>query len=166
MSQTVNDADQNLFSLLHVAFFEPEIPANTGNAMRLCANAGCLLHLIKPFGFVLDDRKLRRAGMDYRDLARVRQHRSLTQLRQALPASRLIAFSTKGQANYSEYNYRTGDILLFGPETRGLPGAALEQADAVVRIPMHANSRSINLSNSAAIALYEAWRQLDFARPE
>ncbi|GAB4185647.1 MAG: tRNA (cytidine(34)-2'-O)-methyltransferase [Wenzhouxiangellaceae bacterium] len=147
----------------HLAFYQPEIPANTGNAMRLAANCGCLLHLIQPLGFVLDDRKLRRAGMDYREIAQLRVHRDLQSLRQALPAARLLAFTTKGEQSYSDWHYQAGDILLFGPESRGLPAAVLEQADARLRIPMITSGRSLNLSNSAAIALYEAWRQQGFA---
>lgn len=147
---------------LHVAFYEPEIPSNTGNVMRLCANTGCILHLVEPLGFVMDDRKLKRAGMDYRDIAVVRQHRHLAALKEALPGQRLLAFSTKGQQIYSEYQYQRGDILLFGPESRGLPAAVLAQCDAVLRLPMRTASRSLNLSNTTAIAVYEAWRQLGF----
>lgn len=147
---------------LHVAFYEPEIPANTGNIMRLCANTGCILHLIEPMGFVMDDRKLKRAGMDYRDIAVVQQHRDLSALRQAMPTQRLIAFSTKGSTIYSDYQYQKGDILLFGPESRGLPQPVLAQSDAVLRLPMRTASRSLNLSNTTAIAVYEAWRQLGF----
>lgn len=148
---------------LNVAFYEPEIPANTGNAMRLCANAGCHLHLIEPMSFVLDDRKLKRAGMDYREIATVQVHSSLAQLRGALPRARLLGFSTKGNDIYSDWPYQSGDILLFGPESRGLPAAVLEQCDAVLRIPMRTGGRSINLSNAAAVAVYEAWRQMNFA---
>ena len=150
----------------HLAFYQPEIPANTGNAMRLCANSGCKLHLVGPMGFVLDDRKLRRAGMDYREIATVQVHHDLAQLRSALPGARLLAFSTKGAQVYSQWPYQAGDILLFGPESRGLPAAVLAQCDAVLRIPMHTASRSLNLSNAAAVAVYEAWRQIGFAGHE
>lgn len=149
-------------SRFQLAFYEPEIPANTGNAMRLCANAGCPLHLIEPLGFVLDDKKLRRAGMDYRDIATLKVHANLQSLREALPKSRILAFSTKGQQYYSDFEFKAGDILLFGPESRGLPAEVRAQCDAVLTIPMRTGARSLNLSNSAAIAIYEAWRQAGF----
>lgn len=147
---------------INLAFFEPEIPANTGNAMRLCANTGSPLHLIEPMGFVLDDKKLKRAGMDYREIATLQVHPSFSALRAALPESRVLAFSTKGQQRYSDFQFQPGDILLFGPESRGLPADVLTQCDAVLTIPMRTGGRSLNLSNAAAVGVYEAWRQLDF----
>lgn len=145
--------------MLHIALFEPEIPPNTGNIIRLCANAGARLHLIKPLGFELGNKNLKRAGLDYHDLAKVQQHTDfnhLTKLNQ-----RIIACSTKGTTTYTDIDYQDEDILLFGPETRGLPQEILESY-TTVRIPMAPNNRSLNLSNAVAIVLYEAWRQLGF----
>jgi len=151
--------------MFHVVLFQPEIPPNTGNIIRLCANTGARLHLIQPLGFELDDKRLRRAGLDYHEFASVRQHDSLEQFIEECQPPRLVAFSTKGRRNYSEIRYQPGDALLFGPESRGLPPEILERLmpDNVARIPMLANSRSLNLSNTAAIALFEAWRQNSFA---
>lgn len=151
--------------MLHVALYEPEIPPNTGNIIRLCANSGAQLHLIHPLGFDLDDRKLRRAGLDYREWASVEQHASLQAMTAALPDSRLLACSTRSATRYDQVRYRENDILLFGPETRGLPQAVLDALPAGqrLRIPMQPNNRSLNLSNATAIILYEAWRQLGFA---
>ena len=150
--------------MLHLALYQPEIPPNTGNVIRLCANSGATLHLIHPLGFELDDAKLRRAGLDYHEWARIREHDSLEALIAELPRSRLFAFSTRGTRRYDQVTYREGDILLLGPETRGLPQALLDSLPPGQRLtlPMVADSRSLNLSNSAAIALYEAWRQLGF----
>ncbi len=149
--------------MIHVALYQPEIPPNTGNVIRLCANTGARLHLIHPLGFALDDAKLRRAGLDYREWADVRQHPSLEALRAALPG-RLLAVSTRGQTPYHEVHYRDDDILLFGPETRGLPQAVLESvaAEHRLRIPMRPGNRSLNLSNAVAVLVYEAWRQRGF----
>lgn len=150
--------------MLHVALFEPEIPPNTGNIIRLCANSGAQLHLIHPLGFELEDKKLRRAGLDYREWANVTQHENMSALLATLPDSRLLACSTRSATRYDQVEYRQGDILLFGPETRGLPQAVLDglPTDQRLRIPMQANSRSLNLSNAVAVILYEAWRQMGF----
>lgn len=150
--------------MLHVALFEPEIPPNTGNIIRLCANSGAHLHLIHPLGFELDDKKLRRAGLDYREWAQVQQHANLNALKSQLPNSRLLPCSTRATTRHDQMHYQPGDILLFGPETRGLPQALLDElpAEQCLRIPMRPNNRSLNLSNAVAIVLYEAWRQMDF----
>lgn len=145
---------------LHIVLVEPEIPPNTGNIMRLCANHGAQLHLIEPLGFSLDDRLLRRAGLDYRERSRWQIHDNLTQFRQCIPAGRMLAFSTKGVRNLWSTRFRPGDCLLFGAETRGLSDTVLTQADQIIRLPMLPGSRSLNLSNTVAIASYEAWRQL------
>jgi len=149
---------------LSLILYEPEIPPNTGNIIRLCANTGTRLHLIGPLGFELDDRKLRRAGLDYREFADVAVHIDLDACLAALDRPRLLACSTRGGTIYSDYRFATGDALLFGPETRGLPGEIINgrPTTAVLRIPMRQNSRSLNLSNAAAVVLYEAWRQLGF----
>jgi tRNA (cytidine/uridine-2'-O-)-methyltransferase len=151
-------------SWLHVALFEPEIPPNTGNIIRLCANTGAQLHLIHPLGFILDDRRLRRAGLDYHEWAPMREHISLTEFLSQLQPARLFAFTTKGRRCYDEVTYRSGDVLLFGPETRGLPSQVLTAIPEAqrLRIPMLSTQRSLNLSNAVAVAVYEAWRQLDF----
>lgn len=148
---------------LHVALFQPEIPPNTGNIIRLCANSGARLHLIRPLGFELDDARLRRAGLDYHEWADVRQHETLEALCRELPG-RLLAVSTRGQTSYHEIEYRPDDILLFGPETRGLPPAVLESVPERqrIRIPMQPGNRSLNLSNAVAVLVYEAWRQQGF----
>jgi tRNA (cytidine/uridine-2'-O-)-methyltransferase len=151
--------------MFHLILYEPEIAPNTGNIIRLCANTGAQLHLIHPLGFSIDDRRLRRAGLDYHDLARVTEHHSLADFTDALDPERLFACSTKGMRGYAEPAFEAGDGFLFGPETRGLPPFVLESFadDQVLRIPMGKTSRSLNLSNAAAIVLYEAWRQLGFA---
>ena len=143
--------------------FEPEIPPNTGNLIRLCANTGSALHLVEPLGFSLSDRALRRAGLDYHQLAHVHRHADLEQARTAV-TGRLLAFSTRGTTRYDRVAYRPDDVLLFGPETRGLPDAVLDRLPASQRLylPMAPNSRSLNLANAAAVAVFEAWRQLDF----
>ena len=150
--------------MLHVVLFQPEIPPNTGNVIRLCANTGSRLHLIEPLGFDLDDRKLRRAGLDYHEWASVSVHTSLQAFSAAVEASRLWAVSTRGTRCYSEVRYQAGDALLFGRETRGLPPELLQQLGStqIVRLPMVAESRSLNLSNAVAVLVYEAWRQLGF----
>jgi tRNA (cytidine/uridine-2'-O-)-methyltransferase len=147
-----------------VVLYQPEIPPNTGNIIRLCANTGSALHLVHPLGFELDDRKLRRAGLDYREFARVREHASLQDFRETVRPLRLWGISTRGTRTYTDVAYQPGDAFLFGPETRGLPGEVLESLgpDAVLRLPMADNSRSLNLSNSAAVLVYEAWRQQEF----
>jgi len=150
--------------MINIVLFEPEIPPNTGNIIRLCSNTGFKLHLIEPLGFTLSDKQLRRAGLDYRDSATLKVYPSFTEFNAQNPAARLFACSTRAQRNYAEIKFSEDDYLLFGPETRGLPEKLLfslpEQQR--LRIPMQANSRSLNLSNSVAIVAYEAWRQLDF----
>ncbi|HET8706366.1 MAG TPA: tRNA (uridine(34)/cytosine(34)/5-carboxymethylaminomethyluridine(34)-2'-O)-methyltransferase TrmL [Pseudomonadales bacterium] len=149
--------------MLHVILFQPEIPPNTGNIIRLCANAGCTLHLIKPLGFELDDKKLRRAGLDYREFAAVNVHDELAHCLAQISGD-VFACTTKGSRYYTSVQFKPGDALLFGPETRGLPADVLAQFDANhrIRIPMLPESRSLNLSNSVAVMVYEAWRQLNF----
>ncbi len=144
---------------------EPEIPPNTGIIIRLCANAGCSLHLIKPLGFAWEDKRLRRAGLDYREWASVQLHDGLEDFLRAKNDGRVFAVSTKGSADYCAVEYQRGDSFLFGPETRGLSDSvrALGAIEQTIRIPMVANSRSLNLSNSVAVVVYEAWRQCDFA---
>ena len=143
--------------------FEPEIPPNTGNLIRLCANTGSTLHLVEPLGFSLSDKALRRAGLDYHQLAHVHRHADLEQARAAV-SGRLLAFSTRGTTRYDRVDYQPDDVLLFGPETRGLPGAVLDALPESQRLylPMVPGSRSLNLANAAAVAFFEAWRQLDF----
>lgn len=150
--------------MFNVALFEPEIPPNTGNIIRLCANSGADLHLIEPLGFALEDKKLRRAGLDYHEFARLRIHADLDALRDALPDQRILACSTRGATRYDQAGYLPGDILLFGPETRGLPQALLDELPPgqTLRLPMRPGNRSLNLSNAVAIVLYEAWRQRGF----
>jgi tRNA (cytidine/uridine-2'-O-)-methyltransferase len=150
-----------MFSLI---LYEPEIPPNTGNVIRLCANTGVALHLIEPLGFDLEERKLRRAGLDYREFARITTHKSLDRCLLALGRPRVFALSTHGTTTYDKVAFAEGDALLLGPETRGLPRHILEElpAERVLRLPMRAGSRSLNLSNAAAVIVYEAWRQLGF----
>jgi tRNA (cytidine/uridine-2'-O-)-methyltransferase len=151
--------------VFHIVLFEPEIPGNTGNCIRLCANTGAVLHLIKPLGFRLDDKSLRRSGLDYHDLADLKVHADLNACLASLDGARLFAVETGGTRCYSDVQYRAGDALLFGPETRGLSRAALEKAGSErwLYIPMRAQSRSINLSNAVALVVFEAWRQAGFA---
>lgn len=151
--------------MLHVILFEPEIPPNTGNVIRLCANTGSCLHLIEPLGFQLSEAKLRRAGLDYREWADVRTWPDWPAYVEQNPATRLWAFSTRGKKRYNEVSYRDGDALLFGPESRGLPDELREtlSRDQVLRLPMVENSRSLNLSNAVAVSVYEALRQTGFA---
>lgn len=150
--------------MLNLVLYQPEIPPNTGNIIRLCANTGCNLHLIKPLGFDLDDKKLRRAGLDYREFATVQVHEDLEALQRRLPDSRLLAVSTRGTTAFHRCEYRAGDAIVLGPETRGLPTSLLEAlpTEQLLRIPMQAGSRSLNLSNAAAVICYEALRQLGF----
>ena len=151
--------------MLHLVLHEPEIPPNTGNLMRLAANTGVTLHLVHPLGFALDDKALRRAGLDYHEWARVQQHDNWNAFLRALPGVRVWAFTTKAQRLYSAVSYVAGDALLFGAETRGLPTALLETIapEQRLRLPMQPGSRSLNLANAASIAVYEAWRQLGYA---
>lgn len=148
-----------------IVLFEPEIPPNTGNIIRLCANAGAQLHLVKPLGFSLEDKLLRRAGLDYHEFASVSVHENWQACKLALQGKRLFALTTKGSTRHSEIAFKANDAFVFGPETRGLPEEIRAEflPEHRVRLPMLPNSRSLNLSNSAAILLYEAWRQLDFA---
>jgi len=151
--------------MFDVLLYQPEIPPNTGNIMRLCVNSGARLHLIEPLGFTLDDARLRRAGLDYGDWADVVTHASLADALKALAPPRLFAFTTHASRSYAGVSYRSDDALLFGPETRGLPALVLDALpdDARLKIPMRANSRSLNLANAVAIVVYEAWRQLGYA---
>lgn len=151
--------------MLHVVLFEPEIPPNTGNIIRLCANTGFHLHLIKPLGFELDDKKLRRAGLDYHEFAAMRVHDSLQECLSELGSPKVWALTTKGTLFHSDVSFAEGDVLLFGPETRGLPPAVRESlpAEQCVKLPMCEDSRSLNLSNACAIVVYEAWRQQKYA---
>jgi len=151
--------------VFHVVLYEPEIPPNTGNAIRLCANVGATLHLVKPLGFRLDDRSLRRSGLDYHDLADVRVHDTLDDCLGQLPAARIFPVETGGARCYADLECRAGDAFLFGPETRGLPTAVRERFGAgnSLFIPMKSGSRSLNLSNAVALVVFDAWRQLRFA---
>jgi tRNA (cytidine/uridine-2'-O-)-methyltransferase len=150
--------------MLDIVLYEPEIPPNTGNIIRLAANTGMRLHLVKPFGFRLDAKSVERAGMDYAELTQVTQHLDWPSCRSALAGRRFLAITTRGNVRHDQIAYREDDVLVFGPETRGLPPPVLEEIPVSqrIRIPMRAGSRSLNLSNSAAVIAYEAWRQLDF----
>ena len=154
--------------MFDIALHEPQIAPNTGNILRLIANNGCHLHLIEPLGFDLEEKKLRRAGLDYRDLAHVSRHKNFADFLQAVHGRRLFAFTTKGARPHSQANFQAGDILLFGSETKGLPNEFLASLapQQRLRIPMLATSRSMNLSNAVAIASYEAWRQLAYQGAE
>jgi len=151
--------------VFHVVLFQPEIPPNTGNIIRLCANTGCTLHLVKPLGFELDRKAVGLAGLDYQELATVRVHASLGGCLAALAGARLFSVETGGTRRYSAARFRTGDALLFGPETRGLPPHALATIARArqLSIPMRAGNRSLNLANAVALVVYEAWRQNRFA---
>jgi tRNA (cytidine/uridine-2'-O-)-methyltransferase len=151
--------------MFHVVLFEPEIPGNAGNSIRLCANTGATLHLIKPLGFRLDDKSLKRSGLDYHDLADVKIHANLDDCLTMLQGSRWFAVETGAGRCYSDVQYRAGDAFLFGPETRGLPQRiqARVGAENCLFIPMRAQNRSVNLSNAVALVIYEAWRQSGFA---
>lgn len=150
--------------MLHIVLYQPEIPPNTGNIIRLCANTGFNLHLIEPLGFAMDDKKLRRAGLDYSEWAAVTCHASLQHFLSHSKPGTVYACTTKGSRSYTRAQFQPGDALLFGPETRGLPDDILDglSAEQRLRLPMQPHSRSLNLSNSVAIFVYEAWRQLDF----
>ena len=150
--------------MLHLILYEPEIPPNTGNIIRLCANTGVGLHLIEPLGFELDDAKLKRAGLDYREFADVATYPTLDACREKLGQVRLFALSTRGRTPHTAPQFADNDAFLLGPETRGLPQAVLDALPAAqrLRLPMRAGSRSLNLSNTAAVVVYEAWRQLGF----
>jgi len=150
--------------MLDVVLYQPEIPRNTGNVIRLCANTGCALHLIEPLGFALDDARLRRAGLDYHEWARLHTWPDLAGYLGEHPGQRVFALSTRGATRYDRATFRAGDALLFGPETRGLPQELLDALprERVLRLPMRHGSRSMNLSNSVAVVVFEAWRQLGF----
>ena len=151
--------------MLHIVLFEPEIPPNTGNIIRLCANTGYQLHLIEPLGFAWDDKRIKRAGLDYHEFAKVQRHASFNHFVSQIAPARLFACTTKGHIRHSDVSYQAGDALIFGPESRGLPADVLQQlpAEHWLRIPMTANSRSMNLSNAVAVFVYESWRQLDYS---
>ncbi len=155
-------------AVFDLILFQPEIPPNTGNIIRVCANTGTTLHLVHPLGFELDDRRLRRAGLDYHEFAALHEHPTLETCLDALAGRRVFALSTRGRQNYAAVTYRAGDVFLFGPETRGLPQATLDALppEQRLRIPMRPGNRSLNLSNSVAVVLYEAWRQHGFAGGE
>jgi len=150
---------------VNVVLVQPEIPPNTGNIIRLCANTGARLHLVRPLGFSLDARSVRRAGLDYRELAELREHASLTDCLASLGGPRWFAITTRGALRYDEIEYADGDALVFGPETRGLLDDVLAEcpAERRLRIPMRPASRSLNLSNAVSVVVYEAWRQAGFA---
>ncbi|MCL1051362.1 tRNA (uridine(34)/cytosine(34)/5-carboxymethylaminomethyluridine(34)-2'-O)-methyltransferase TrmL [Shewanella abyssi] len=150
--------------MFHIALYEPEIAPNTGNIIRLIANNGCKLHLIEPLGFDLEDKKLRRAGLDYADLANVIHHKNFESFLEAMQGKRIMACTTKGSRPHSELSFKQDDVLLFGPESRGLPADIIDSipTEQRLRIPMMSTSRSLNLSNAVAIISYEAWRQLDY----
>ncbi|MCQ0168037.1 tRNA (uridine(34)/cytosine(34)/5-carboxymethylaminomethyluridine(34)-2'-O)-methyltransferase TrmL [Pseudomonas sp. S12(2018)] len=151
--------------MFHVILFQPEIPPNTGNIIRLCANSGCQLHLIDPIGFELDDKRLRRAGLDYHEYATLKRHSDLPNCLESLGNPRLFAFTTKGSRPFHDVAFAPGDAFLFGPESRGLPPEVLDPlgSDQRLRLPMREGCRSLNLSNTVAVAVYEAWRQQGFA---
>jgi tRNA (cytidine/uridine-2'-O-)-methyltransferase len=150
--------------MFHVVLYQPEIPPNTGNVIRMCANSGSHLHLIRPLGFDISEKAVRRAGMDYADLAHMQAWDSWDEWREAIRPVRWFAISTRGTTRYDTPAYAQGDAFVFGPETRGLPQAMLEDCPEPhrLRIPMQAGNRSLNLSNAAAVIVFEAWRQLDF----
>jgi len=151
--------------MFHLVLYHPEIPPNTGNIIRMCANTGTRLHLVEPLGFALEDRYLRRAGLDYHEMANVTVHPDLASCLAGLPGQRVFALSTRGATLHTAIAYQTGDVFLLGPETAGLPAAVLEgiAPERVLRIPMRPGNRSLNLSNAAAVVVFEAWRQQGFA---
>ena len=151
--------------MLEIVLYAPEIPPNAGNVIRLAANTGARLHLVQPLGFSMDDRQLRRAGLDYREMANVQVHLDWGTCRTALGARRLFAVSTRGATPYTGPRYAAGDAFVFGPETRGLPQEILDGFPSAcrLRLPMRPGNRSLNLSNAVAVVVYEAWRQLGFA---
>lgn len=155
--------------MFHVILFQPEIPPNTGNVIRLCANTGARLHLVRPLGFTLEDAQLRRAGLDYHEYAALRVHESLADAVASIAEAnrappRLFALSTRGTTRFDTPHYRPGDAFLFGPETRGLPGEVLDSVptEQRLRLPMRPDNRSLNLSNTVAVVVFEAWRQQGF----
>jgi len=150
--------------MFHIVLFQPEIPPNTGNIIRLCANTGARLHLIRPLGFRLDDRELRRAGLDYHEYAEIQVHEDWHACQAAMPGRRVFAFSTRGAQIYDSVAYAPEDVLVFGPETRGLPTEVLAgfAPGQRLRLPMRPGNRSLNLSNAVAVVVYEGWRQVGF----
>jgi tRNA (cytidine/uridine-2'-O-)-methyltransferase len=152
--------------MFHIVLFEPEIPPNTGNIIRLCANTGAQLHLVKPLGFSLEDKQLKRAGLDYHEYANLQVHENWEACKQALSGKRMFALTTKGSTRHTDLQFKADDVFVFGPETRGLPQEIRDEflPEHRVRLPMLPDSRSLNLSNSAAILLYEAWRQIGFIK--
>lgn len=150
--------------MFDIVLFEPEIPPNTGNIIRLCANTGAQLHLVKPLGFELEDKQLKRAGLDYHEFATLQVHENWDNCKAVLAGKRIFAITTKGSTRHSEVIFKAGDVFVFGPETRGLPEEIRNEFSAGnrLRLPMLPDSRSLNLSNSAAVLLYEAWRQIGF----
>ena len=154
--------------MFHIALFEPQIAPNTGNIMRLVANNGCQLHLIEPMGFDLDEKKVRRAGLDYRDIEKITRYKNYSKFFMAMKEHRIIACTTKGTRNHCDISYGPGDVLLFGAETHGLSAEVMDSIapEMRIRLPMMENNRSLNLSNSVAIISYEAWRQHGFAGGE
>ncbi len=165
MMEKANIFSENGSPMFHVVLFQPEIPPNTGNVVRLCANTGCRLHLIEPLGFSLDDKQLKRAGLDYHEWVSVRTYPNLAEFQATVRPARLFAFSTRGRRLYADVRYEPGDALLFGPETRGLPAAVLDALPPaqVLSLPLTPGNRSLNLSNAVAVTVYEAWRQQGFA---
>lgn len=159
-----SSADTSGQAGLHVILYQPEIPPNTGNVIRLCANTGARLHLIHPLGFTLDEARLRRAGLDYREFARIEEHLDLAACLDAAQPTRVFALSTRGTTSLFEARFASGDALLFGPETRGLPETVLTVLPPahILRLPMQPGNRSLNLSNAVAVSVFEAWRQLGF----
>ncbi|AVP99636.1 tRNA (uridine(34)/cytosine(34)/5-carboxymethylaminomethyluridine(34)-2'-O)-methyltransferase TrmL [Ahniella affigens] len=151
--------------MLHIVLYQPEIPPNTGNIIRLAANTGFSLHLIKPLGFAIDHAKMRRAGLDYHEFAELQVYESLAEFERTVNPPRLFALSTRARTRYDAPRYQPGDALVFGPETRGLPQDLLDRLppEQTLRLPMRPNNRSLNLSNAVAVVAYEAWRQLEFA---
>jgi tRNA (cytidine/uridine-2'-O-)-methyltransferase len=150
--------------MFHIILYQPEIPPNTGNIIRLCANTGCTLHLIEPLGFKLEDRQLRRAGLDYHEYAKLQIHPDWSACCDHLGGARLFALTTKGSASVNDVQFQAGDAFVFGPETRGLPPELIEQfpSGQRIRLPMLPTSRSLNLSNTVAVVVFEAWRQNAF----
>lgn len=150
--------------MINIILYQPEIPPNTGNIIRLCANTGAQLHLVGPLGFQLDHSRVKRAGLDYHELANVRRYQDWLAFKEKNPDMRIWAFSTRGSSRYDQARFKKGEALLFGPETRGLPDEILSDCgtDRCLRLPMISHSRSLNLSNTVAIGLYEAWRQMGF----
>ena len=150
--------------MFNIVLYEPEIPPNTGNIIRLCVNTSSTLHLIKPLGFNLDEKQVRRAGLDYHDMANIYIHETYNHCLEKLKGNRIFAVTTKATEYYGDFEYKKGDVFVFGPETRGLPLSILNKMleSEKIRVPMVKNNRSLNLSNTVAIVLYEAWRQINF----